>query len=170
MARKRIVPILLALLISRSGPSQVGGKPSLVFCSLEKQLEEYLRNRVLVFRETVTGKQIRFNAEGKSLQETNGGGSHQAMLFIDLTLFAERLELVGERIEVRFGQSGRKYVRNGQRLDLIRCTLLLDRPAQELTFVKAVAMLLRIFFSEKEWQSSSGSDQKLQQRVDGAPR
>jgi hypothetical protein len=119
---------------------------------VEKELRNYLRGRVLVFRERVPGGfQPRFDSEGVLLDSPEGSGETlEAILFLNLRVEAERLLVTGEAIDVVVEDEGRVYRRSRLRLDLVRCAILLDNPSRRLTFPIGLSLLARVFWSKEE--------------------
>jgi hypothetical protein len=132
-------------------PKNDSGQPR----SVERKLQKYLNKRVLVFRNgEINGHQLQFDSQGRPLKEDVGGPdlNPKAILFIELQLGTEQLMIVGEAVQVRPGASGAICVRNPGKFNLVTCKFGLDVPAEELTFVKAVALLCRVFLTKEEFE------------------
>ncbi len=126
--------------------------PSAGIDAVEKELRDYLRGRVLVFREPVpVGLRPRFDSRGVLLETPEcSGETLEAILFLNLRVEPERLVVTGEAIDVVREGGERTYRRSRLRLDLVQCAILLDIPPQRLTFPRGVSLLARVFWSKEE--------------------
>ncbi len=132
---------------------------------VEKKLQAYLTNRVLVFREGGIDQQIRVNSRDRPQAERSLASKSDlgAIVFRGLSLDPERLVIAGEAIRVR-GTSRPLFSRDPHQFRVITRTIVLDVPLDRMTFAHAISLLVKVFLTREELEGgyplpASASDQ-----------
>jgi hypothetical protein len=127
--------------------------PALASPSLQTKLKRYLNKRVLVFRERpLYGQGVRVAGFAQSEREPRTQGDTKAILFTDLRLENDTLNIMGEAVQPKPGKSRPVFQRHAKRFQLVTCRILLDAAAPKLTMYQALALLTRVFLTREELQ------------------
>lgn len=120
---------------------------------LEKKLNRYLQNRLLIFRQLdVRGSRVKFNSRGRPVGTVKSDPQpvRTGILYTNLKLRPERLVLMGEPVEVVWQRGKKSLLRDPHILRMMTCTVILDVPPDQLDFPNVIALLARVFLTKPE--------------------
>lgn len=125
----------------------------------EHDLREYLRNRILVFRETgLNGSHLKFDFRGR-VREVEGDpfdNPPPAILFWSFEADEERLVVRGEPIWLELKNDKRDYIQDQKTLRFVNCEILLNEGVQP-TLDGLKAVLVKIFLTRDELEERINS-------------
>ena len=135
-----------------TAPAPIEG-PTAASPSLQTKLKQYLKKRVLVFREQpLYGQGVRVAGFAQSQGEHRTQSDTKAILFTDVRLENDTLNIMGEAVEPKPGKSRPAFQRHAKRFQLVTCRISLDPAAPKLTMSQALALLTRVFLTREELQ------------------
>jgi hypothetical protein len=123
--------------------------------AVESRLREYLTKRVLVFRKSeIARHHIRFDSRGRLATESGQElkARPNAILFMGLTLNPDHLVILGEAARIPPGTPQLSVSRHHREFRLVTCTITLDIPPDEMTFMHAIRILCQVFLTREEFE------------------